>query len=115
MEGGFFLVCHTDFKTTLGDGTEVAVMGYSPDDKTYTYHEFNSWGELVDSKGSVDGDTWTWINDDKRGSATVKGRFRMKITSPTSYNFSYETSADGKSWMTEVDGKATKGKEQARR
>jgi hypothetical protein len=110
MEGAFFLVCHTDFKTAMGDGTSVSVMGYSTDDKAYSYREFNSWGEFVDSKGSLEGDTWTWTNDEKMGTATIKGRFTMKVTSTTSYNFSYETSQDGTKWTTVLDGKATKGK-----
>ena len=110
MEGGFFLVCHTDFKSTMGNGTSFSIMGYSTDDKAYSYREFNSWGEFVDSKGSVDGDTWTWINDEKADGKIMKGRFTMKITSPTSYNFSYETSADGTKWTIVLEGKATKGK-----
>jgi hypothetical protein len=110
MPGGFFLVCHTDFKTSMGDGSGVSVMGYSPDEKTYTYREFNSWGEFVDSRGSVDGDTWTWINDEKMGATTMKGRFTMKLTSATSYNFSYEMSPDGTKWTTVMDGKAAKEK-----
>ncbi len=32
----------------------------------------------------------------------------MKITSPTSYNFTFEMSQDGKTWTTIMDGKATK-------
>jgi hypothetical protein len=110
MPGGFFLVCHTDFKTSMGDGSGVSVMGYSTDEKTYTYREFNSWGEFVDSRGSVDGDTWTWINDEKMGATTMKGRFTMKLTSATSYNFSYEMSPDGTKWTTVMDGKAAKEK-----
>ena len=110
MEGEFFLVCHTDFKSTMGNGTSVSVMGYSTDDKAYSYREFNSWGEFVVSKGSVDGDTWTWSNDEKEDGKVMKGRFTMKITSPTSYNFTYETSPDGTKWTTMLDGKATKGK-----
>jgi hypothetical protein len=110
MDGAFFLVCHTDFKTTMGDGTSVSIMGYSNDDKAYTYREFNSWGEFVDSKGSVDGDTWTWTNDEKADGKMIKGRFTMKVTSPTSYDFMYETSPDGTKWTTVLNGKATKGK-----
>jgi hypothetical protein len=110
MEGGFFLVCHTDFKTTMGNGSGISIMGYSTDDKVYTYREFNSWGEFDDSKGSVDGDTWTWINDEKMAGMTMKGRFTMKVTSPASYNFTYEISPDGTKWSTVMDGKATKGK-----
>jgi hypothetical protein len=112
MEGGFFLVCHIDFKTamTMGNGSGISIMGYSTDDKSYTYREFNSWGEFTDSKGSVEGDTWTWINDEKMGAMTMKGRFTMKVTSPTAYNFMYENSQDGTKWTTVMEGKATKGK-----
>ena len=108
MEGNFYVVCHTDFKTTMGNGSGISVMGYSADDKSYTYREFNSWGEFTDSKGAVEADTWTWTNDEKMGAMTMKGRFTMKITSPTSYNFSFEMSEDGTKWTTVMDGKATK-------
>jgi hypothetical protein len=39
---------------------------------------------------------------------TMKGRFTMKVTSPTTYNFMFEMSQDGTKWMTVMDGKATK-------
>ena len=110
MEGGFFVVCNSIFKSSMGDGTGISVMGYSADDKAYTYREFNSWGEFDDSKGSVDGDTWTWTSDEKMGPNTMKGRFTMKIVSPTSYNFMFEMSQDGTKWTTIMDGKATKDK-----
>ena len=110
MEGNFFLVCHTDFKGSMGNGTGISIMGYSSDDKTYTYREFNSWGEFDDSKGSVEGDTWTWLSDEKMDGTPMKGRFTMKILSPTSYNFSFEMSQDGTKWTLVMDGKATKGK-----
>jgi hypothetical protein len=110
MEGGFFLVCHTDFKTTMGNGSGISVLGYSGEEKGYTYREFNSWGEFEDSKGSVEGETWTWTSDEKMGAMTMKGRFTMKVTSPTSYTFTFEMSEDGAKWTTVLDGKATKGK-----
>ena len=95
MEGGFFLVCHIDFKTAVGNGSGISILGYSTDDKPYIDREFNSWGEFDDSEGSVVRDTWTWTNDQKMGDMTMKGRFTMKVTSPTSYNFMYEMSQDG--------------------
>jgi|SRR5437588_1072236 len=110
MEGGFFLVCHVDFKGVVGSGTGITVMGYSAGEKAYSYREFNSWGEFTDSKGSLDGDTWTWSNDEKMGGTPMKGRFIMKVTSPTSYGFSYEMSGDGAKWTMVMDGKATKVK-----
>jgi hypothetical protein len=108
MEGGFYLICHTDFKSSMGNGSGISVMGYSTEDKAYTYREFNSWGEFTDSKGTLDGDTWTWTNDEKMGTTSMKGKFTMKVTSSTSYNFMFELSPDGAKWTTVMDGKATK-------
>ncbi|MGA8761427.1 MAG: DUF1579 family protein [Candidatus Sulfotelmatobacter sp.] len=108
MEGGFYLVCHSEFKSSMGNGVGLSVMGYSNDDKAYTYRAFDSFGEFEDSRGTVDGDTWTWTGDDKMGGMTMKGRFTMKITSATSYNFMYEMSQDGTKWTTVMDGKAAK-------
>jgi len=50
MEGGFYLVCHSDYKSSMGNGMGLSVMGYSADDKAYTYREFNSFGEFDDSR-----------------------------------------------------------------
>jgi hypothetical protein len=108
MEGGFYLVCHSDYKSSMGNGVGLSVMGYSTDDKAYTYREFNSFGEFDDSKGALDGDTWTWTNDEKMGNMTMKGRFTIKMTSATSYNFTYEMSEDGTKWSNVMDGKASK-------
>jgi hypothetical protein len=110
MDGDFFLVCHSKYQSSMGDGTGFSVLGYSSDDKAYTYREFNSWGEFDDSKGNLDGDTWTWTSNEKMGDKTMKGKFTMKILSPTSYNFTFEMSDDGTKWTTIMDGKATKSK-----
>jgi hypothetical protein len=59
-------------------------LGYNPEDKVYTYHEFSSDGETVDARGTVDGDTWTWTSEEKMQGKVMKGRFIEKITSPTS-------------------------------
>ena len=111
MEGGFYLVCHVDFKSAnSGSGSGLSVLGYSTSEKAYTYREFNSWGEFEDSRGALDGDTWTWTSDEKMGNTMMKGRFTMKFTSPASYSFTYEMSPDGAKWTPVVDGKASKVK-----
>ena len=43
MDGGFFVVMHSAYKSgALGDGSGTAFLGYDPQDKVYTYDEFNS-------------------------------------------------------------------------
>jgi len=108
QEGGFFMTCHSDYSGSMGSGVGLTVYGYSNEEKSYTYHEFNSWGEYGESKGAFDGDTWTWSSDMKMGGMTMKARFVMKWTSKTSYNFMYDMSQDGTKWNTVMDGKATK-------
>jgi hypothetical protein len=108
MEGGFYQVCDSKYEGSMGTREELAVRGYSPDDKTYTYRAFDSLGHFEDSRGTLEGDTWTWTSEVKMGSMVMKGRFTMKMTSAASYNFAYETSADGTKWATVVEGKATK-------
>jgi hypothetical protein len=108
MEGGFYLICHSEYKSSMGNGVGLSVMGYSTEAKAYTYREFNSFGEFDDSKGSVDGDTWTWTSDEKMGGMTMKGRFTMKMTSATAYTFVFDMSEDGTKWSTVMEGKASK-------
>src|SRR5436309_760948 len=104
MEGDFYLVCHIEFKSNvMGNGSGLSIMGYSTEQKAYTYREFNSWGEFTDSKGSLDGNTWTWTSDWKMGDTPMKGRFTMKVTSPTTYDFSFESSQDGSKWTLFMD------------
>jgi hypothetical protein len=109
MEGNFFLVEHSEFDITgMGKGKELAVLGYDPDRKVYTYKAFNSMGEAGESTGTVDGDTWTWTSDEHMGGQIMKGRYTMKVLSPTSYTMKFELSPDGKQWNTGMEGKATK-------
>src|SRR5438270_4734333 len=55
MEGGFYLVCHADYQSSMGNGVGLSIMGYSNEDKAYTYREFSSDGEFVDAKGMLTG------------------------------------------------------------
>jgi len=108
MDGNFFVFFHSSFKSTMGDGTGIAVMGYDTQENVYTYDEYNSVGEANHFKGTVEGDTWTWTSEIKMGPQTVKGKFTQKTISPTSYSFKFEMSMDGTTWNLIMDGKTTK-------
>jgi hypothetical protein len=109
MDGKYFIIRHSDMDLgPMGKGKEMEVYGYDSDNKVYTSAAFDSWGEAVKSTGTVDGDTWTWSSEEKMGGQTMKGRFTMKVLSPTSYTMKYEMSPDGTTWTTAVEGKATK-------
>lgn len=94
----------------MGPMHELAVMGYNAEDKMYTYDGFDNAGMHDVSKGTVQGDTWSWNNETKMQGKVMKGRFTIKEVSPTVYTYKFEYSADGSNWTTAVKGKATKVK-----
>jgi hypothetical protein len=108
MDGGFFLVTHSEFNGAVGKGTETAYMGYDSNDKTYTYDSFNSLGGTDHAKGTVNGDTWTWQSETRMGPQTMKGRLTIKVISAAAYNFKFEVSPDGTTWSTVLVGKDSK-------
>jgi len=109
MEGGFFLIVRSEFTVDgIGAGTGVAYLGYDSHEKVYTYDEFNTTGEAIHSKGTADGDTWTWSGERKTSGEITKTRWTVKIVSPTAYDFKFGISQDGATWNTVVEGKATK-------
>jgi Protein of unknown function (DUF1579) len=108
MPGGFFLEAHEAFNTPTGNGTGLSFLGYDTNDKVYTYHSFSSDGESEAATGTLTGDTWAFSSEERMGSQTFKGRYSIKVQSPTSYTFKYEMSPDGTAWNTVMEGKATK-------
>jgi hypothetical protein len=110
MPGGFFLLSYTDEMSPLGKGTGLAIYGYDRKERVYTYQAYNSRGEAEHAKGVVEGDTWTWSNEEKIGGTVMRGRYIIKTISPTAYNFKFEMAPEGGQWSTIIEGKATKTK-----
>ena len=104
--GGFFLVGHSANKSPMGDFTIMAVLGYDPATKMYTYNVFDSWGEAFLTKGTVSGDTWTWTTETDK---SMKSRTIWKEVSKTQYTLKYESSTDGgKTWTSDMETTFTK-------
>ena len=93
--GGFFVTCHSEGTGPMGPAKGVSFMGYDPNEKVYTYHEFTSTGEAIDSKGTVNGDTWSWTAESKMGDAKISVRVTVKEVSKTEYTFKLEMSQNG--------------------
>ena len=105
QKGDFFLLGHVTYKSALGDGVELFVMGYDSVKKAFTYDAFNSSGERIRGKGSKTGNTIVWTATDD---APFKWRYTEKISSPTSLSIKFEASPDGSSWSTIMEGKSAK-------
>jgi hypothetical protein len=112
FQGGFAVVCHSQGTGPTGPTKSIGVMGYSADQKMYTYYGLDNTAMSMTTvpKGTVQGDTWTYNDEGTMGGQPYKARFVLKVTSPTSYTFKWEMLGPDKKWMTIMDGTSTKTK-----
>jgi hypothetical protein len=61
----------------------------------------------------MDGSNWVFTSDEKMAGKTYHGRYSMDTSSADSYTFKYETSEDGQTWSTMMEGKTTKAEKKA--
>jgi Protein of unknown function (DUF1579) len=111
LAGNFFVVGHWDFKMPVdlgGDGQEIFVMGYDLQRKVYTFDAFSSQGRHVQSTGKVAGDIWIWESEATYEEKKVQQRYTTRILSPDRYEVKFEICEDGNTWMTFMEGTATK-------
>jgi len=110
FEGGFSVICRSEGKSPAGPTKSIGILGYSPEEKVYTYYGVDNTSMTMASvpKGTVQGDTWTYHDEGMMGGKTVKTRVTIKELSPTAYTFKMEIQgADGK-WTPMMESKNTK-------
>jgi hypothetical protein len=108
FEGGFQLVCQGSSSGAMGSMKGTSVMGWNANEKAYKWMGYDSVGMMSTATGTVSGKTWTWSGSDKMGDKNIQSHYIMTETSPTSYDFKWEMSEDGKTWKTIMEGKSTK-------
>ncbi len=102
--GGFYVECRNESQS----GTRLAILGYDSHAKVYTSYYATSYGLVGTGTGSVNGDTWTWMVEDKFAGLAVKGRTTVTILSPTQQTSKYEMADEKGGYTTIIEGKATK-------
>jgi hypothetical protein len=108
FEGGWQIVCNGRGKGPMGEMKTLGIGAYNPETKKYSWTMVDSTGMNSTAHGSVDGNTWRYEGVDVMGGQKIHSRYTMTVTGPTSYDFKWETSTDGSSWVTAATGKATK-------
>jgi hypothetical protein len=110
FEGGFSVVCKSEGMTPWGPQKGLGVMGYSPEEKKYTYFGIDNGPMAMTSipLGTVDGKTWTYEDAAKMGGKVVHSRYVITEQSPTAYTFSYQMQGEDGAWMTLMEGRTTK-------
>jgi len=116
FEGGFALICRSSGKGPMGPVKSVYMLGYNAEEKVYTYYGIDN-GPMVPAsvpKGTIEGDTWTYLDESKMGGKLVKSRYVIKTSSPGAYAFQWETQGDDGKWTTVLEGKSTKSEAAAK-
>ncbi len=110
FEGGFAVLCRSEGKGPMGPTKSIGIMGYSAEEKAYTYYGLDNgpMAMVTVPRGTVQDGTWVYNDEAKMGGKTVKSRYSIKETSPTSYTFKWETQGDDGTWQTVMEGKSTK-------
>jgi hypothetical protein len=108
--GGFAIVCRSEGKMQEGTVEGLSIMGYDLGEKTYIYFETNTLGENVFSRGTVEGDTWTWMNESKMGGKPVRARFTLKQVSADSATYKFEMGTGDEPLKLIMEGKQTRVK-----
>lgn len=102
--GGFYVECRAEGQLP----TRLAILAYDSHAKVYTSYYANSGGLVGTATGSVSGNTWTWMVEDKFAGKAIKGRTTITMSSPTQYTSKYEMADEKGGYTTIVEGKATK-------
>lgn len=102
--GGFFV-------EWIGEGqipTTHGIQAYDSHAKLYTTFYASSAGLVGGGTGTVDGNTWTWMLEDKWFGQAFKGRTTVTVKSASQFTAKYEYLDPNGSYVTISEGTATK-------
>ena len=101
--GGFFIVCRYHVRSPTLAYAGVGVLGYSQRDSVYTFESYESTGTVGSPlRGTQREGVW------RLAPADGKTRVTWTQASKTSYRIQIETTADGKTWSTVMEGRYDK-------
>ena len=110
FEGKFSVICRSEGTTPNGPTRSIGILGYSSEEKVYTYYGVDNSGMAMSSvpKGTIQGDTWTYNDESTMGGQKVKSRVTIKEVSPKSYTFRMEFQGPDGKWMPAMESTNTK-------
>ncbi len=84
------------------------IMAYDSHAKVYTSFYVNSAGLVGTGTGTVDGNTWTFMIEDKVSGLAVKGRTTITTKSASQFTIKYEMADANGRYTTIIEGTATR-------
>jgi len=111
FQGGFHVMCDYDWTGALGPYRELNVLGYgTPVDGYEGYYQFfvDGFGSGSLSRGTRDGNIWTYINRTNLEGQEVTFRWTVTDESPGLITWTSEVSLDGGPWILAGEMRATR-------
>ncbi len=110
FEGRFAVVCHSTGKTPMGPSKSIGILGYSAEEKVYTYYGVDNSAMVMASvpRGTVQDGTWTYTDEATMGGQKIKTRVTITELSPSAYTFRMEMQGPDGNWASLMEAKSTK-------
>lgn len=102
--GGFSIESRAEGQIPRTDG----IIAYDSQTKVYTEFYASSLGMVGSGKGTLNGNTWTWMVEDKWLGEVVKGRTTITMLSASQYTMKYEMLDANGRYVTILEGTGTK-------
>ena len=112
-DGRFAVICRSTGNSPMGASKSLAILSYSPEEKVYTYYATDSSGMMAMTtvpRGTVTGDTWTFLDEAPMGGQKIKSRVTLKEVSPSEYLFTMEFQGPDGKWLPMMESKNRKVK-----
>jgi hypothetical protein len=93
-----------------GASKSIGILGYSTEEKVYTYYGVDNTNMTMASvpRGTLQGGTWTYNDEGMMGGKKFKTRVTIKEVSPTVYTFQMEMQGPDGKWAPMMESKNTK-------
>ena len=110
FEGHYSVICRSEGTTPMGPSKSIGILGYSTEDRAYTYYGVDNSGMTMSSipKGTRQGNTWTYNDEGTMGGQKYKSRVIIKELSPKSYSFKMEMQGPDGKWAPMMESMNTK-------
>jgi uncharacterized protein DUF1579 len=103
-QGGFWVERRAQGQIPVTFG----IIAYDSYAKNYVSYYASSVGLVGTGTGTVNGNTWTWMVEDRLAGKLVKGRSTVTASSPSQYTLKYEMLGANGQYVTILEGTATK-------
>lgn len=101
--GGFHIVCHSESRRADGSlGRSMSLIGYSADEKVYTYLGIGSRGRNERLTAVYGGGIFEFTGTSRKDGKSIASRIRMGPFTAREVPFIVETSTDGGPWVHEL-------------